>query len=176
MEDFDSFKASRVKMDPSSRQMTDHQWKQSYAAYQTSRERVGVGPGSQSKVNKRQKLKSTNSSDPRNLQGASQQLGVVTDLNNLRQVVRQQSAYSDLRLIVDILAWVSIAVFILIAVVSMFFYTSSAGTIISLLWAGVQIIGVVVARLLVHVLVDIPDIALHQSLQKSTAQPYITKG
>ena len=45
--------------------------------------------------------------------------------------------------------------------VSMFFNTSAAGAIISLLWAGIQIIGVVVARLLVHVLVDIPDIALH---------------
>ena len=176
MEDFVSFKASRVKMDPSSRLMTDHQWKQSYAANQTARERVGVGPGPQSKVNKRQKLKSANLSDPRNSSRASQQLGAVFDLSNLRQVVRQQSAYSDLRLIIDILAWVSIAVFILIAVVSIFFYTSAAGAIISLLWAGVQIIGVVAARLLVHVLVDIPDIALHQSLQKSTAQPYITKG
>ena len=176
MEDFDSFKASRVKLDPSSRQMTDHQWKQSYVAYQTARERVGVGSGPQSKVNRRQKLKSANSSDPRNSQGASLQLGAVSDLSNLRQVVRQQSAYPDLRLIVDILAWVSIAVFILIAVVSMFFYTSVAGAIISLLWAGVQIIGVVVARLLVHVLVDIPDIALHQSLQKSTAQLFISEG
>jgi hypothetical protein len=84
--------------------------------------------------------------------------------------VRQQSAYADLRLIIDILAWVVIAVFILIAVVSMFFYTSAPVAIIALLWAGVQIIGVVVARLLVHVLVDIPDIALYQAIQKSTAR------
>ena len=171
MEDFESFKASRMKMDPSSRQMTDHQWKQSYAANQSARERVGAGSGSEGKVSKRQKSKSTNSSDLKSSLRASQQLGAVSDLSNLRQVVRQQSAYSDLRLIIDILAWVSIAVFILIAVVSMFFYTSAAGAIISLLWAGIQIIGVVVARLLVHVLVDIPDIALHQSLQKFTAQP-----
>ena len=162
MEDFESFKASRVKMDPSSRLMTDHQWKQSYAANQSARERVGAGSGSDGRVKKRQKSKSKNR--------ASQQLGAVSDLSNLRQFVRQQSAYSDLRLIIDILACVSIAVFILIAVVSIFFYTSAAGAIISLLWAGIQIIGVVVARLLVHVLVDIPDIALHQSLQKSTAQ------
>ena len=174
MEDFESFKASRVKMDPSSRQMTDHQWRQSYAAYQSARERVGAGSGSDVKVNKRQKSKSTNSSDLKSLLRASQQLGAVSDLNNLRKVVRQQSAYSDLRLIVDILAWVSIALFILIAVVSMFFYTSAAGSIISLLWAGIQIIGVVVARLLLHVLVDIPDIAFHQSLQKSTVQPVVS--
>ena len=50
MEDFESFKASRVKMDPSSRQMTDHQWKQSYAAYQSARERVGAGSGSDGKL------------------------------------------------------------------------------------------------------------------------------
>ena len=174
MEDFETFKASRVKMDPSSRQMTDHQWKQSYAANQSARERVGAGSGSEDKVNKRQKSKSTNSSDPKSSLRGSQQSSAVSDLGNLRQVVRQQSAYSDLRLIIDILAWVSIAVFILIAVVSMFFYTSAAGAIISLLWAGIQIIGVVVARLLVHVLVDIPDIALHQSLEKSTAQPVVS--
>ena len=174
MEDFESFKASRIKMDPSSRQMTDHQWKQSYAANQSARERVGAGSGSEGKVIKRKKSRSTSSFDPNDSLRGSQQSSVVSDLGNLRQVVRQQSAYSDLRLVIDILAWVSIAVFILIAVVSMFFYTSAAGAIISLLWAGIRIIGVVVARLLVHVLVDIPDIALHQSLQKSTAQPDVS--
>ena len=174
MEDFETFKDSRLKIDPSAREMTDHQWKQSYAANQSARERVGAGSGSEGKVSKRQKSKSTNSSDLKSSLRASQQLGAVSDLSNLRQVVRQQSAYSDLRLIIDILAWVSIAVFILIAVVSMFFNTSAAGAIISLLWAGIQIIGVVVARLLVHVLVDIPDIALHQSLQKSTAKSVVS--
>jgi hypothetical protein len=56
----------------------------------------------------------------------------------------------------------------------MFFYISAPVAIMALLWAGVQIIGVVVARLLVHVVLDIPDIALHQSLQKSTAKPVVT--
>jgi hypothetical protein len=88
--------------------------------------------------------------------------------------VRQQSAYADLRLIIDILAWVAIALFLMIAVISMFFYISAPVAIMALLWAGVQIIGVVVARLLVHVVLDIPDIALHQSLQKSTAKPVVT--
>ncbi|MEC8614449.1 MAG: hypothetical protein VXY17_03485 [Verrucomicrobiota bacterium] len=174
MEDFESFRATRLKMDPSSRLMTDYQWKQSYAANQSARERVGASSGSDGKVNKRQKSKLTNSSDLKSSLRASYQLGAVSDLSNLRQVVRQHSAYSDLRLIVDILAWVSIAVFILIAAVSMFFYTSAAGAIISLLWAGIQIIGVVVARLLVHVLVDIPDIALHKLLQKSASQPVVS--
>lgn len=167
MDDFETFKASRVKMDPSSRKMTNHQWKQSYAAYQSARERVGTGSVSMGKASRRRKSKSVNLSDSESLLGASQGPSTVSDLGNLRQVVRQQSAYADLRLIIDILAWVAIAVFILIAVVSMFFYTSAPVAIIALLWGGVQIIGVVVVRLLVHVLVDIPDIALYQALQKS---------
>ena len=170
MDDFETFKASRVKMDPSSRKMTDHQWEQSYVAYRSTRERVGLGSVSMGKVNRRRKSKSAGLSDPDSSLRASQGPNTVSDLGNLRQVVRQQSAYADLRLIIDILAWVVIAVFILIAVVSMFFYTSAPVAIIALLWAGVQIIGVVVARLLVHVLVDIPDIALYQAIQKSTAR------
>ena len=166
MDDFETFKASRVKMDPSSRKMTDHQWKQSYAAYRSARERVGAGSVSMGKASRRRKSKSVSSSDSESSLRASQGPS-TSDLGNLREVVRQQSAYADLRLIIDILAWVAIAVFILIAVVSMFFYTSAPVAIIALLWAGVQIIGVVVVRLLVHVLVDIPDIALYQASQKS---------
>ena len=174
MEDFETFKASRLKIDPSSREMTDHQWKQSYAANRSARERVGICAGSEGKGNKRRKSKSANSSDAESLVSGSQRPSTVSGPSNLRQVVRQQSAYADLRLIIDILAWVTIALFLMIAVISMFFYTSAGGAIISLLWAGVQIIGVVVARLLVHVLVDIPDIALHQSLQKSTAKSVVS--
>ena len=170
MDDFETFKASRVKMDPSSRKMTDHQWKQSYAAYRSARERVGTGSVSMGKASRRRKSKSAALSDPESSLRASQGPSTVAGLGNLREVVRQQSAYADLRLIIDILAWVAIAVFILIAVVSMFFYTSAPVAIIALLWGGVQIIGVVAARLLVHVLVDIPDIALYQASQKSTAK------
>jgi hypothetical protein len=167
MDDFETFKTSRVKMDPSSRKMTDHQWKQSYAAYRSARERVGVGSVSVGKAKRRRKSKSVNSSGSESSLRGARGPSTVSGLGNLRQVVRQQSAYADLRLIIDILAWVAIALFILIAVVSMFFYTSAPVAIIALLWAGVQIIGAVLVRLLVHVLVDIPDIALYQSLQKS---------
>jgi len=174
MEDFETFKASRLKIDPSSREMTDHQWKQSYAANRSARERVGISSDSEGKGNKRRKSKSANPSDAESLIRGSQRPSTVSGPNNLRQVVRQQSAYADLRLIIDILAWVAIALFLMIAVISMFFYTSAPVAIMALLWAGVQIIGVIVARLLVHVVLDIPDIALHQSLQKSTAKPVIT--
>lgn len=174
MEDFETFKASRLKIDPSSRQMTDHQWKQSYAANRSARERVGINADSDGRGNKRQKSKSVNSFADDSLIGASQRPNTVFGPSNLRQLVRQQSAYADLRLIIDILAWVAIALFLLIAVISMFFYTSAPVAIIALLWAGVQIIGVIVARLLVHVVLDIPDIAFQRSLQKSTSKTVIT--
>lgn len=167
MEDFESFKASRLKIDPSSREMTDHQWKQSYAANRSARERVGISSDSERSGNGRRKSKLANSPDSESLVRGSQRPSTVSGPSNLRQVVRQQSAYADLRLIIDVLAWIAIAFFLMIAVISMFFYTSAPVAIMALLWAGVQIIGVVVARLLVHVVVDIPDIALHQSLLKN---------
>lgn len=167
MEDFESFKASRLKIDPSSREMTDHQWKQSYAANRSARERVGISSDSERRGNGRRKSKLANSPDSESLVRGSQRPSTVSGPSNLRQVVRQQSAYADLRLIIDVLAWIAIAFFLMIAVISMFFYTSAPVAIMALLWAGVQIIGVVVARLLVHVVVDIPDIALHQSLLKN---------
>ena len=108
----------------------------------------------------------SHSPDRESLVRGSQRPSTVSGPSNLRQLVRQQSAYADLRLMIDILAWVAIALFLMIAVISMFFYTSAPVAIMSLLWAGVQIIGVVVARLLVHVVLDIPDIALHRSLLK----------
>ena len=174
MEDFETFKASRLKIDPSSREMTDHQWKQSYAANRSARERVGISLDSEARGNKRRKSKSVNPSDTENLIRGLQRPSAVFGQNNLRQVVRQQSAYADLRLIIDILAWVAIALFLLIAVISMLVYTSVSVAIMAILWAGIQIIGVVVARLLVHVVLDIPDIALHQSLRKSAEKPVIT--
>ncbi len=88
-----------------------------------------------------------------------------------RSTLSSSSAASDVyKRTVDILAWVTIALFLMIAVISMFFYTSGPVAIMALLWAGVQIIGVVVARLLVHVVVDIPDIALHRLLLKNLPQ------
>jgi len=121
MEDFETFKASRLKIDPSSREMTDHQWKQSYAANRSARERVGISSDSEGRGNKRRKSKSVHSSDAESLIRGSQRPSTVSGPSNLRQVVRQQSAYADLRLIIDILAWVTIALFLMIAVISMFF-------------------------------------------------------
>jgi len=167
MDDFETFKASREKMDLTSRKMTEHQWKQAYAAYCNARERVGgSSASSEGKAKKRRHSKTAA------VARGAHRPSSVSELGALRRRVREQSAYTDLRLIVDILAWAAIVVFVLLGMVSMFFYTSvPAAAVIALLWAVVQVIGVVLVRLLVHVLIDIPDIALYQSLQDSAARP-----
>jgi hypothetical protein len=160
MDDFETFKATREKMDPSSRKMSDHQWKQAHIAYCSARERVAGGSTSkEAKSSKRRRSKNTAS-----VRGAHSPSN-VSELGQLRQVVRNQSAYADLRLIVDILAWIAIGVVVLAAMVTLFYYTSVPAAIASLLAAAVQVIGIVLMRLLVAVLIDIPDIALYRSLR-----------
>jgi hypothetical protein len=161
MDDFETFKASREKTDPSCRKMSDHQWNQAYAAYCSARERLaGGGASKEGKSSKRRRSK--NGASARGAHRPSN----VSELGQLRQVVRNQSAYGDLRLIVDILAWVAIAVVVLAAMVTLFYYTSVPAAIASLLGAAVQVIGIVLLRLLVAVLIDIPDIALYRSLRE----------
>ncbi|MGZ0654301.1 hypothetical protein ACWPKO_18285 [Coraliomargarita sp. W4R53] len=171
MDDFDTFKASREKMDPSSRKMSEHQWKQAYAAYRNARERV-TGGGNQStgksgsgkssgKVKQRRRSKGKSTSR------GSHRPSSASELAMIRHTVREQSAYSDLRLIVNLLAWVAIVVVVLTGILTLFYYTSVPATLVSLLETSVQVIGIVVARLLVQVLIDIPDIALYRAHQET---------
>ena len=156
MDDFETFKSAREKMDPTTRNMSDHQWQQAYAAYRSARERV---VGSERKSKKRRPSKS--------VRGAHTPSS-LSSLGLLRSTVRDQSAYADLSLIIDLLAWIAIAVVVLAAVVSLFFYTSMPAALVSLLGAGLEFIGIVVARLLAQVLIDIPDIALYRGIQESS--------
>jgi Flp pilus assembly protein TadB len=164
MDDFETFRTSREKMDPSSRKLSEQQWQQAYSAYCSSRERVGVAGKSTSSGSgsgkKRRQSKKTSS------EHASSRSGSRLTTADLRQRVREQSAYAELRMLVNFLAWGAIVVFILIAVVSMSFYTSVSAALVALLWGVAQVIGVSAARLLVQVLIDLPDIALYRSLQE----------
>lgn len=164
MDDFETFKASREKMDPTSQKMSDHQWQQAYAAYRSARERASGSDGSEGGSKKRRRSRSTSS-----VRG-SHSPSSVSELGQLRRIVRDQSAYTDLRLIVDILAWIAIGIVVLASVVTLFYYTSVPSSIVSLLDAVVQVIGIVLLRLLVQVLIDIPDIALHRSVREASQQ------
>lgn len=163
MDDFETFKASREKMDPTSRKMSDRQWQQAYAAYRSARERVG-GSGSDGAKKKRRRANTSASTR------GSHSPSSVAESGQLRRVVRDQSAYADLRLIVDILAWVSVGIVVMAAVVSLFYHTSVLVSILSLLSAALQVIGIVLARLLLQVIIDIPDISLHRSVLESASR------
>jgi hypothetical protein len=151
MDSFEDFKLSREKMDPSSRKLSEHQWNQAYAAYLKSRERVsGIDNGTRKR----------GTHAPSNL----------SELGLLRRTVRDQSAYADLRLIVNYLAWLAIVLVILATIVSLFYYTSSSASIVVLLKAALQVIGIVILRLLSQVLIDIPDIALFRALRTTKSK------
>ena len=165
MDDFETFKASREKMDPTSRKMSEHQWQQAYKAYRKARKRVsGSSSDSGEPLKKRTRSKSKSKSAGSGVQSASG----FADSSRLRRLVRDQSAYADLRLMVDILAWVAIGVVILAGVVIIFYSTSVPVALASLLSRSVQVIGIIVARLLIQVLIDIPDIALYRMLRESS--------
>lgn len=165
MDDFDTFKANREKMDPSSRKFSDRQWQKAYAAYRRSRERVNE---TKSPARPDDASKGRRSADQSR---ASYSGSGHSPLGALRKEVRQNSAYGDLRLVVDVLAWVAIGLFVLTGAVRLVYYTNTNAALVALLVASSQVIGVIFLRLLVHVIVDIPDIALHDRIYPKTNRP-----
>ena len=160
MDTLENFKSSRQKMDPSSRNMSEHQWNQAYAAHLTSRERVGENNSNRRLVKKENSRRGTHA--PLNL----------SDLGLLRHTVRNQSAYADIRLIVNYLAWIAMVLVIFAAIVSLFYNTSYSASIVLILKAILQVLGIVILRLLIHVLIDIPDIALYKALRASKPKQF----
>lgn len=78
--------------------------------------------------------------------------------------MRENSAYGDLRLVLDVLAWVAVGLFVLTGAVRLVYYTNANAALVAVLMAASQVIGVIFLRLLVHVIIDIPDIALHDRI------------
>jgi len=164
MDDFETFKASREKMDPSTRKMSDHQWQQAYAAYRSSRERVsGGGSSASGESSGRRRRRSSSSAD-------SHTPSTQSPAAQIRNEVRASSAYSDLRVIVDVLAWVAVGVVILAAAVKLLYFTNISVALVALLEAVVSVIAVIGLRLLVHVIIDIPDVALHDRLAREAIE------
>ena len=160
MDTFENFKSSRQKMDPSSRNLSEHQWNQAYAAYLTSRERVGENNSSRRLVKKKNSKPGTHA--PSN----------VSDLGLLRHTVRNQSAYADLRSIVNCFGWIAMVLVISATIVSLFYYTSYIASVVLVLKAILQVLGIVILRLLIHVLLDIPDILLFKASRASKPKQF----
>ena len=81
----------------------------------------------------------------------------------LRAQVRAESAYADQRLLVNVLSWVIVGAIVIATVLQamMLAVPSAAGAV--LLIGVVQALVVIVLRMLVHVIIDIPDVALYRA-------------
>lgn len=157
MDDFDTFKASRLKMDPSVRKMTEPQWQQAYAAHRSARKRATGSSSHETSKGKsvRRKRKSRS-------RGGSRLPASLRAPTHLRDEVRSSSAYGDARLLIDVMAWVAISIVLLATLVKFLYYTNSAVYLSNALGAALQIVAIVSLRITLHILIDIPDIALRE--------------
>jgi uncharacterized membrane protein len=88
---------------------------------------------------------------------------------SLKARVRAESAYADLRLIVNVLSWVLVGIIGIIIVLQAVMFSSIGVGGVALLWGVLQVFGVLLLRVIVHVLIDIPDIALFCASQADHA-------
>ena len=158
MKSFEEFKASREKMDPSTRKMSEHQWGQAYAAYCSARENTRGGRSSSSKDGSNRRRSSTQSSA-----SGMHAPSALSASGALKAHVRAESAYADLRLMVNLLSWVILGAIVILAILQGVLYPSPAATGVALLSGAIKALAVVVLRLVVHVIIDIPDVALYRA-------------
>ena len=87
----------------------------------------------------------------------------------LKASVRAESGYADLRLMINLLAWILLSAVVLVALLQLMVVASlvAAGTV--LLVGVIQALGVILFKWIVHVLIDIPDIALYRASQVQRA-------
>lgn len=164
MKTFDEFKASREKMDLSTRQMSEHQWRQAYAAYCNARENTRGARSSSSKDGSHRRRSSSQSSG-KGMHAPS----TLSASAALKVRVRADSAYADLRLIVNLLSWVLIGVIVIVAILQGVLSSMPAVTGVALLSGAIQAVAVILLRLIVHVIIDIPDVALYRACEEQKA-------
>jgi hypothetical protein len=163
MDDFETFKASREKMDPSARKLSAKQWQRAYDAYCASRERLSETVASAGQSSRGGSQGSRSGRSERRKSSRSSGRNRASDaMDDLRREVRARTAYEDLRLVVDVIAWVALGVIVLAAVLVLLTNRSIPIALGDLLQAVLQILAVLLLRLLAQALIDIPDIALYR--------------
>lgn len=167
MKSFEDFKSSREKLDPSSRKMNAHQWQQAYAAYKSTRERVR----SHSSEGSRRRSGKGTSKTTSGMHTPSS----VTPTALLRRKVRAMSGYEEVRLLVNLLAWIGIAVVVGLLIAQCIFYSSTESYLTAIAYAAIRIVSIFFMKTIAQILIDIPDIALYRMHAEATetqdAQP-----
>ena len=88
----------------------------------------------------------------------------------LKACVRAESAYADLRLMINLLAWILLGAVVIVALLQVIVVSSLVAFCVALLTGAIQALGVVLFKLIVHVLIDIPDIALYRASQAQRSE------
>lgn len=163
-------------MDPSTRHFSEDQWEEAYSAYKQSRKRLNKGNGGESRSSSRRRKKVSSGRSKSSGSDVSPQASVRREpseenskprspgrlASKLRSEVRRDSAYRDLRLIVNVLAWAAITLVVLSIITKWFYFTDIPVALDAGLSGALKIALVCLLRLLAHVFIDIPDIALHK--------------
>lgn len=168
MKSFEDFRTSREKIDPSTRKLSEHQWGQAYAAYCSARENTRAGRASAANDGS-QRRRSSNHSSASGMHGPS----TLSASGAFKAHVRAESAYADLRLIVNLLSWVLIATILIVTILQGMLFSMPAASGVALLSGAIKVLAVVVIRLVVHVIIDIPDVALYRAsaAQRTASAP-----
>ncbi len=183
MKTFEEFKASREKIDATTRKMSLEQWQQAYDAYRRSRERVRPNRSSASSQNSKSssgRVASRGSRSGKSASGSARTHGKPTPSSSgksaaLRVRVRQESAYAELRIMVNVLAWGVVGVAVLNVLLKLAFYTSVESGVLAVGSGVMQVVFALILKSMVQVIIDIPDIALYcaanqpSSVQTSSA-------
>lgn len=169
MDSLEAFKESRLAMDPSTKKLTDHQWEQSYKAYLASRARVrSTSQRSSSGDGLRRRRSSRKGGETSHVSSKGQHLPAsLTHAAILKHQIKSESAYQDLRLLLNIVVYILMGLVVIRGLFQMFFFTSTLSVVSVLLDAALQIVLLLVGKWLLHVLIDIPDIMLYREIQTS---------
>ena len=150
MKSFKSFKSSRQKVDPMSRKMNQHQWEQAYDAYCSSRQRVSQ-PHSTDRLGINGGVKS---------KGPSHRPSALSSIGALRNDIRAISAYSEVRITINLLCWIAIGVTGISTVLKFLFYPGFDSQVLALLNGGGRVALLFVLKYLSQILIDTSDSSL----------------
>lgn len=77
--------------------------------------------------------------------------------------MRAESAYAELRSLINVIAWVVLGAVVMLAVLHVVQFSGVLMASEAILSGVIQALGVIVLKLIAHVLIDIPDIALYRA-------------
>lgn len=163
MEDFETFKAGRLRIDPSARNFNNRQWNEAYEAHRKSRQRVGQRAdehGPKKEASKRRK----------EVRRSGQKSASEDKHSRAFQSMHARSVYRDLRVLINALAWFAWAIIGLILIIKLLVYTSMPAVFLAFLSAALQVIAVFAFKILFKVGADAADFVREEDQSRRSTE------